>query len=96
MIKYGFIFYLVTGIFLLGIYSCGKKSSKNQYGLNIIQNFDRYKSMADKNPDKAFVDLETYIPGVVLDTGTPQKIISQSKKSMIHPAPLPENLSRRP
>lgn len=67
MIKYGFFFYFVTGIFLLGIYSCNKKSSNNQYGLNIIQNFDRYKSIADKNPDKAFVDFETYIPGVVLD-----------------------------
>jgi|AntRauTorcE11897_2_1112592.scaffolds.fasta_scaffold17390_2 D-alanyl-D-alanine dipeptidase len=68
MIKKGFYLCLAIAIFFLGLYSCKRKSSdKNQYGLDVIQNIERYESLIEKNPDNVLIDLKTFIPGIVLD-----------------------------
>jgi D-alanyl-D-alanine dipeptidase len=39
----------------------------NVYGLNIVSSIAEYHDLVSENPEKALIDLETYLPGVVLD-----------------------------
>lgn len=44
-----------------------QSNPKNPYNLPVIQTVKAYKKSVAENPNKALVDLEKYIPGIVLD-----------------------------
>lgn len=54
---------LLFACMLLGAFTV---QAQNKYGLK-TQSLNEYKSSVEANPDKALVNLETFIPGVVLD-----------------------------
>jgi zinc D-Ala-D-Ala dipeptidase len=39
----------------------------NKYGLKVVESFDTYKQQVEKNSDKELIDLEKFIPGIVID-----------------------------
>lgn len=67
MIKNGLFFCLALALLLLGSYSCSRKSSKNPYGLDVIQSVNAYEVLVEKNPDKKLIDLQLFIPSIRLD-----------------------------
>ena len=57
-------------LFLCLILSCSSPTSennKNPYGLDIVDNIERYKQSLKGNPDMELLDLESAIPNVQLD-----------------------------
>ncbi|HSP87341.1 MAG TPA: M15 family metallopeptidase [Ignavibacteriaceae bacterium] len=55
-------------LFLLLFIITGSAQTKlNQYGLYVIDNLDSYYSSVEQDSNKLLVDLEKYIPGIVLD-----------------------------
>jgi len=56
-------------ILFLFIFSAvnAQQTTKNNYGLNVIDDPEIYLSIAEKDSNKLFIDLEKYIPGIVLD-----------------------------
>jgi len=62
----GLLINLVLILFLSS--SCEQKIiKKNPYQLNIIDDLDVYKELIIQDPDKELVDLEVFIPGIILD-----------------------------
>ncbi len=62
--------YTLTGLMMLLIFttSCSQKIIKeNPYDLKLVSTIDEYKLEEMKNPNNVLVDLEKYIPGIVLD-----------------------------
>lgn len=51
----------------LTLSSCNSNSHKNPYNLDIIAGTEGYVESIKENPDFKMVDLEEYIPGIVLD-----------------------------
>jgi zinc D-Ala-D-Ala dipeptidase len=48
--------------------SYGQSSyKKNPYNLQIISDINTYNTLKEANPEKALINLENYIPGIVLD-----------------------------
>ncbi|MDD3201765.1 MAG: M15 family metallopeptidase [Bacteroidales bacterium] len=72
---------LVITLFVLASCSSrGKVDPRNPYGLDIIDTDEEYLESVAQDPDMELIDLETYIPNIVLDiryatannfTGTP-------------------------
>lgn len=52
----------------------------NKYGARVVESVDFYKETVEKNGDKQLVDLEKYIPGIVLDIkyATPDNFTKQT------------------
>ncbi len=49
------------------LYCNGQSERPNPYHLNVISNISEYKNLIAQNPDKTLVDIEKYIPSIVLD-----------------------------
>ncbi|HHH52719.1 MAG TPA: D-alanyl-D-alanine dipeptidase [Bacteroidetes bacterium] len=67
MKKYLFI---LTGIFLVSISTISlsqEKIKENPYNLELVSTIEEYKQEVKKDSNNALVDLEEYIPGIVLD-----------------------------
>ena len=63
---------ILSMLFLTLLSSCNNKiedknEDRNPYNLDIIDNIDDYNKMVEAEPEKALVDIEAVIPGVVLD-----------------------------
>ncbi len=54
-------------LLLLGFLGCRATIENNPYGLKIVQTISQYKQTVAENPENELVDLETYIPGIVVD-----------------------------
>lgn len=53
---------------LFAAFSCKPKvDPANPYGLDIVNTYERYEAMVAEDPDMELVNLETFIPGIVLD-----------------------------
>lgn len=64
-------FYLLSlAVTLLLIASCAgrnKVDERNPYGLDIVDTYEEYIESVKQDPDMELVDLETFIPNIVLD-----------------------------
>jgi zinc D-Ala-D-Ala dipeptidase len=54
-------------ILLLSFFSCTSAPETNPYGLKIVQSISEYKQSVADNPEYELIDLEKYIPGIVVD-----------------------------
>ena len=53
---------------LLSVFSCKPKvDPANPYGLDIVNSYEAYEALTAGDPDMELVDLEEFIPGIVLD-----------------------------
>ncbi len=59
---YCYFFVILSAAF---IYS--QDIEKNKYGLNVIDDIERYKEMAEEDNSRLLIDLEKFIPGIKLD-----------------------------
>ncbi len=84
----------ILGFTLLLNFLCcqGQSISNNPYHLNIISNISEYKNLIAENPDKILVDIDLYIPSIVLDIRyatdnnfTNQKIYESAKAFLRKP-----------
>jgi D-alanyl-D-alanine dipeptidase len=64
IISFGF---LLSGWLIFPVSGQQPVKRSNVYGLNIVSSIAEYHDLVSENPEKALIDLETYLPGVVLD-----------------------------
>ncbi len=63
----GIIYKNILFILLLFVTSNAQEVSTNEYGLYVIDNVERYLAITEQDSNKKLVDIEKYIPGIVLD-----------------------------
>lgn len=62
------LFAVLLAASILAVFSCKPKvDPANPYGLDIVNTYERYEAMIAEDPDMELVNLETLIPGIVLD-----------------------------
>lgn len=54
-------------LFILTSFSYSQEIPLNKYGLPIVDDFNIYFSLVEKDSNKILVDLEEFIPGIILD-----------------------------
>ncbi|MFA6597489.1 MAG: M15 family metallopeptidase [Ignavibacteriaceae bacterium] len=63
--KYRLTSFVLLFLFVTAGYT--QKISINNYGLAVVDNFALYQKQIDKDSTKALIDLEKYIPGILVD-----------------------------
>jgi zinc D-Ala-D-Ala dipeptidase len=60
--------------------SCAAQIPPNQYGLRVVPDHATYQRLVRADPEKRLVDLQTFIPGIVLDIryATPDNFMKQT------------------
>jgi zinc D-Ala-D-Ala dipeptidase len=54
-------------LFVLSLAACNSGENKNQYGLKVVSSVSEYREQVEQDSSKQLIDLEAYIPGIVLD-----------------------------
>src|SRR4030067_1380788 len=63
----GIIYKNILLILLLFITSNAQQINLNEYGLYVVDNAETYLAIAGKDSNKLLVDIEKYIPNIMLD-----------------------------
>jgi len=63
----GIIYKNILLILLLFVTSKAQQITLNEYGLYVVDNPETYLSLVEKDSNKLLIDIETYIPDIVLD-----------------------------
>ncbi len=67
-LSYRASFLLLVLVSAVSFFSCSQgKNEKNPYGLDIVNTTKEYQKEIDKDSDNLLVDLEQYVPKIVLD-----------------------------
>ena len=67
MIILGRISPVIYALIFFTFSSFAQQIPLNKYGLRVVESFDTYKQLVEKNSDKELIDLEKFIPGIVID-----------------------------
>ncbi len=87
------IFYSVLTTALVFILGCDSKTQdKNAYGVEVTNNMATYHKQVEADPNKELIDLEVFIPGLLLDI----RYATTNNFTGAHIYQLPKAFARKP
>lgn len=57
---------MIRLLFIITFFTCSEASAQNKYGLKVMA-LEEYKGSIKSNPQKELIDLEKFVPGLVMD-----------------------------